>query len=320
LNIDCISGTLTFDGIDHCGDVVYEQVLLAIQEGSFTDISFVGYSMGGLVLRYCIGKMEANGVFDNIKPGQYISIATPHLGVRRPTGFVWNNAVSIFLGRSGRQFAKEDKFYDNEPLLMVLSDPRYCFYRGLSKFKLSLFANVIYDRSTQFTTSAIEYSNPFRKYARKVPDCDYPSVVCVDETAPFKARGWTRKEVIFATVFMSLLPITLPLWLILSSSFLGLNSVLSHLRAGKGADLTWFINSIKEEKPIMQVNHEQIPKSQHRRSYYRVFIIQNLNLLKWTKVYCHIDAPNSHAAIVQRRDGEAGKDVAKYLAHKVINK
>jgi len=51
-------------------------------------ISFVGHSFGGLVSRYAIGILYANKFFDNVKPMNFTTFATPHLGTRKPvTGF-----------------------------------------------------------------------------------------------------------------------------------------------------------------------------------------------------------------------------------------
>jgi Putative serine esterase (DUF676) len=63
-------------------------------------ISFVGHSFGGLVSRYAIGILFGQGFFDRIKPMNFTTFATPHLGVRRPPGdsgfvMVFDNAFNF---------------------------------------------------------------------------------------------------------------------------------------------------------------------------------------------------------------------------------
>ncbi len=43
-------------------------------------ISFVGYSLGGLICRYAVGHLAAVGYFDSVQPVNFITIASPHLG------------------------------------------------------------------------------------------------------------------------------------------------------------------------------------------------------------------------------------------------
>jgi hypothetical protein len=47
-------------------------------------ISFSGHSMGGLVARYAIGELYAKKFFDDIKPVNLATFATPHLGTTAP--------------------------------------------------------------------------------------------------------------------------------------------------------------------------------------------------------------------------------------------
>jgi hypothetical protein len=58
-------------------------------------ISFAGYSLGGLVSRYVIGLLYTRGFFDNVKPMNFTTFATPHLGIRKPlTGFSFGTAYN----------------------------------------------------------------------------------------------------------------------------------------------------------------------------------------------------------------------------------
>lgn len=53
LNIEESTGTLTYDGIDICGDRCIESIqkLVADTAEVIDKVSFIGYSLGGLILR-----------------------------------------------------------------------------------------------------------------------------------------------------------------------------------------------------------------------------------------------------------------------------
>ncbi len=66
------SGNFTYDGIETGGErvcVEIEEQLAAREEkgGKFAKLSIVGYSLGGLVARYAIGLLYANGVLDKLE-------------------------------------------------------------------------------------------------------------------------------------------------------------------------------------------------------------------------------------------------------------
>ncbi|ORE18828.1 DUF676-domain-containing protein [Rhizopus microsporus] len=91
-------------------------------------ISMIGYSLGGLILRYAIGVLGEKGVFEDVIPDYFITFATPHMGVRLPDkGFfskIFNFTTSKFISRSGEQLQLRDKFGKKEkPLIQTLSDP-----------------------------------------------------------------------------------------------------------------------------------------------------------------------------------------------------
>jgi hypothetical protein len=48
-----------------------------------THVSFLGYSLGGVITRYAVGVLEHAGAFESgrLIPVNFIAIASPHLGV-----------------------------------------------------------------------------------------------------------------------------------------------------------------------------------------------------------------------------------------------
>jgi hypothetical protein len=85
LNSDVNAGNRTYDGVDVCGTRLAQLVQERLQQEEeagrrVVKISFVGYSLGGLICRYAVGKLYAAGVFDSVQPMNFITVATPHLG------------------------------------------------------------------------------------------------------------------------------------------------------------------------------------------------------------------------------------------------
>jgi dienelactone hydrolase len=67
------SGNYTYDGVELGGERVtgeVEQTLERLEKSGqkIKKISFVGYSMGGLVARYAIGLLYKKGWFDKLEP------------------------------------------------------------------------------------------------------------------------------------------------------------------------------------------------------------------------------------------------------------
>ena len=170
------SDNYTYDGIDLGAERVTQEIETYIQDletdgKSVRKISITGYSLGGLVARYVIGLLYSRGYFNRIKPINFTTFATPHLGVRTPIlgiqSTIWNFLGSSTLSVSGRQLFLVDSFRDTrKPLISLLADPDTIFMRALKLFpNRSLYANCINDRSAPYYTTSISLSNPFADLA-----------------------------------------------------------------------------------------------------------------------------------------------------------
>ncbi|KAJ3158761.1 hypothetical protein HDU86_002441 [Geranomyces michiganensis] len=195
------SNTLTYDGVDVCGARLADAVIARLEDPELPKVnrlSFIGYSLGGLITRYAIGIIEARGLFDLITPANYISVAAPHAGAARPSTSVgdrvYNSGMSLVISATGRhmQVCDMDGEFPLEgsntpsvkrPLLDAMADPALPFYRGLARFSTrTLYANTINDRVVGFTTSSLETTNHFRKPgARWVVHPEYPSIITREE-------------------------------------------------------------------------------------------------------------------------------------------
>ncbi len=145
-------------------------------------LSFVGHSLGGIIIRYCIpflfskmqdktfslfSKLIPQHVTHNIIPVTYMSICTPHLGSRRPgTGNwkqkVWKQMVSLYInnliGKTGKQLYLEDE----EQILHQMSKPDSPFIEALLLFQHQTLVSVVHhDMIVPYTSSSIRHHNPY---------------------------------------------------------------------------------------------------------------------------------------------------------------
>lgn len=205
------SGHHTYDGIETGAERVVHEIeatikfLEAKNDLKITKISFTGYSLGGLVCRYAIGLLYANGWFDDgrLQAVNFCTFATPHLGARTPAlGYpasLFNAIGSRALSVSGQQLFLMDSFRDTgRPLLALLADPNSVFMRALHLFKnRSLYANIVNDRSVTYYTSAISRIDPFVDL-QAVKTCPLPGTegVILDPKEPFSVRPLSEVSVL----------------------------------------------------------------------------------------------------------------------------
>lgn len=161
----------TYDGLDYnlrrvIAEIFYEmETLLEKNNYKVTKISFVGYSLGGLIARYVVGLLYEMGFFEKVEPVFFTTFATPHVGVE----FFKNNFFDrtanrmgpYLFGKSGRQLFVAD----SEKVLVEMANPKGCFFRGLKLFQVHIaLANVFNDRTVAFYTSYIAEYAPFDQW------------------------------------------------------------------------------------------------------------------------------------------------------------
>ncbi|KAG0671866.1 hypothetical protein C6P45_004741 [Maudiozyma exigua] len=168
----------TFDGIEILGYRALLEICQFIRKHNnsndskkkqITKISIIGYSLGGLVSRFVIGKMftECAEYFEGIEPVLFLTVASPHLGIHffNPSSSIvraFLNPVlttlgSTALGKSGRELFIANRY---SSILVQLSEGE--FIDGLSKFKhRTVIANVKNDRTVAFYTAFITNHDPF---------------------------------------------------------------------------------------------------------------------------------------------------------------
>ena len=163
------SDTFTYDGIDLGAERVTQEIIEVLEEkdSKITKLSIVGYSLGGLIARYTIGLLYSKRWFERVKPINFTTFATPHLGVKTPLLGIryklFNLLGSRTLSTSGRQLFTVDSFRDTDrPILSILADPGSIFMLALAQFgHRVLYANIINDRSAPYYTTSISVTDPY---------------------------------------------------------------------------------------------------------------------------------------------------------------
>ena len=220
---------------------------LAKDGHNITKMSMVGYSLGGLIARYAIGLLDSKGIFDTIRPVNFTTFASPHLGVRTPRlGFgnqIWNGLGGRMLSTSGRQLFTIDSFRDTgRPLLSILADPQSIFISALAKFENRvLYCNSINDRSAVYYTTAISRTDPYVDIGKLnlnyVPG--YEPVV-LDSTQPYTIKPqpdtvptFTERAVTNTTSFVKRVPLYLALCIAipLGVTIFSISSVVQTIRS-----------------------------------------------------------------------------------------
>ncbi|KAF9164528.1 hypothetical protein BGX20_000917 [Mortierella sp. AD010] len=140
-----------------------------------TQFSYIGYSLGGLIGRFVVGLMDMEKFFDpveeggrGIEPFYFVTMATPHLGIRQPPKSTWskvyNYLSSRMLSRSGEQMHMIDDYVDRKPLLLVMTEPDSIFVKALQRFKRrAVYCNIKNDRSVPFWTASFSDADPFHE-------------------------------------------------------------------------------------------------------------------------------------------------------------
>lgn len=124
----------TKDGVRAGGERVAEEVRAVVQQHpSLQDISFVGNSLGGLYSRYALSLLwdpEAKTIA-GLRPVSFLTVATPHLGVRRFLAFPvprrLHFTAPLFLGQTGNDlFLRPTDPGETAPLLLRMTlDDKY---------------------------------------------------------------------------------------------------------------------------------------------------------------------------------------------------
>ncbi|KAK6874334.1 putative lipase ROG1 [Candida tropicalis] len=152
-------------GIKYLGSRVAEYIIDLITEndslndGKVEKISLIGHSLGGCVQTFAIAYLKINfpWFFDKIKPVNFITLASPLLGVvnENPKVVEWVLSAG-FVGKSGQELGLKVVENDSKPLLLLL--PTGPTHEVLKQFKRrTIYANAINDGIVPLRTSSLLY-------------------------------------------------------------------------------------------------------------------------------------------------------------------
>ncbi|KNC75119.1 hypothetical protein SARC_12347 [Sphaeroforma arctica JP610] len=101
----------THDGVDVCGRRLADEIRSTIKANpSLTHISLCGLSLGGLIIRYTCGELyeSESGTIGGLIPLNFVSFASPHLGVRKTLPGFMGVLGGFIVGNSYHQMTLAD--------------------------------------------------------------------------------------------------------------------------------------------------------------------------------------------------------------------
>jgi Putative serine esterase (DUF676) len=310
------------------------------------DISFVAHSLGGLIARACIGWLHAHNLFAcqkfsnsssaagekermkfgawKFRPICYVSVATPHLGVRR-VGFIWHAAkqflqfywfgrtifelllldadtdvaVQNAVRRLGARHARERELLDavrghrRLPLLFVMSEPGTPFFDGLALFeRRTLVAAVKFDMQVPYPSCALVEHN---RYYVDDPKRQLDGSVAVQGFEAPLAEYLEKRALIDRRISAS------------SEAMPSSSSSSSSSRVDALNDNAWQLSS---DWPF----HEML---------YHPAMMRNLSTLAWRRIDVALDSLFSHDLLVAKPSlpfysTERGKRICSLVANIVL--
>ncbi|KAG0200582.1 hypothetical protein BGX28_006406 [Mortierella sp. GBA30] len=255
-----------------------------------TQLSYLGYSLGGLMGRFAMGLLEMEKFFDpveqggrGIEPVYFVTMATPHLGIRKPSESSWskvfNYLSSTMLSRTGEQLQLIDDYIDGKPILLVMSEPEGVFVKALARFKRrALYCNIRNDRSVPFWTASFSDADPFSElesmeiqynsgYSSLIESFEHQDLETVArlqkereeflKAASFSERTSQRLASIpwKRYAFFGILgPILIPAWIVFASTTISYQGMSSRRRTKDMIKENEPLNRIREQASTVHVN------------------------------------------------------------------
>ncbi|KAK4271692.1 hypothetical protein QN277_020344 [Acacia crassicarpa] len=224
----CNTYSKTLAGIDEAGKQLADEVMQIVgNTESLKKISFLAHSLGGLFARSAIAVLysyhtcntdqpskncmiensertsfSTGGVIAGLKPINFITLATPHLGVRgkKQLPFLFGFSIleklapplaPLLYGRTGSQLFLTDGKPNKPPLLLRMASDceDEMFISALGAFRSRVvYANVSYDHLVGWRTSSIRRETEIRKAPNQSID-GYEHVVNAEYCPPVPSDG-----------------------------------------------------------------------------------------------------------------------------------
>lgn len=341
----------TYHGIDQCGRRLHTEVLNCIGDynalhapDNISSISFIGYSAGGLIARYCVGLLHAEGFFDKVTPTHFVTIATPHMGIRwtsrRVSGRLFNffadQIVNLYAGRTGLQLALADATEScRVPLLLEMMTPGSIYFEAWKLFHFRyVYSNASNDNIVPYCTSSLSTHNKWRSGGGRGGNSKLTSDGHSDENVSLldlqkykhlldcvRVDG-DRTEIVLSKppeCSMSDLLCFALLALVFSPLFL-LHAllVMLPLRIVSLCSPPSPPSSDTRTQPICQVASDSLPIAPCRDQC-PWLILQHARTIPVYRVSVHIQGIHTHALIICRHShNPAGAEVIRHLVEEVL--
>ncbi|KAJ3069866.1 hypothetical protein HDU98_007077 [Podochytrium sp. JEL0797] len=343
LNCNLNTGTNSYGGVDGCGAQLAEQLFTRLADETkptVTHISFIGYSFGGLVIRYVVGVLFARGLLrsekdaapaDDSRPSLianlFVTFASPHLGARRTTpesafNPVFNHGAGIFTAKTGRQMMGVDRTeVQGRKTVDVLADPGLPFWQGLAKFKRRiLYANLQNDPLVSHRTASISpltepSPKPILKQLTPVSE-KYPSLVVFDplsppsldplleEPEPVKSLREKIAIPLFFSVFICIALVALGGRRLFWNGISAVRGVKRMIGSGAREEVKWNdVHGLHSFAWVPQGGSEGEGDVDTER-----YAFEKLNELEWERVHVRSEFRRAHATIVRRSEGFKGNE------------
>jgi pimeloyl-ACP methyl ester carboxylesterase len=153
----------TYDGIEKGAIRIWREVMATVSPlgDDVKAISLVGHSLGGLYARFLARLLDDSFLFERAEPRFFVTLASPHLSVRRPINGPVNFAfqkVAAVACKTSQELCMEDD--PVKPILFRMTEDS--FVNVLRKFKRRiLYSNVSNDFQVHFSTASISMKNPY---------------------------------------------------------------------------------------------------------------------------------------------------------------
>lgn len=167
----------TLDGIENASMRIWKELMSYYNHSplNIRAISLVGHSLGGLYARFVSRLLYDCDFFKVVEPRCFVTLASPHLSVRRPLAQSPFNlafqTVAQRVCRSTRELCLED----DAQLLYKMTDPHYM--TALAMFnKRVAYANVVHDFQVLYSTASISVRSPYANHEHRAASQDFPSI------------------------------------------------------------------------------------------------------------------------------------------------
>lgn len=188
----------TEKGVKHMGTRLGKYIAEELYEESIQKISFIAHSLGGLVQSFAISYIAVKypWFFQRVRPANFISIASPFLGVVTDNPTYINLLLSFgVIGKSGQDLSLEKEPHHGVPLLYLLSgDP---FKSILTKFKRrTLYMNAVNDGIVPLYTASMLFLD-YEEVLKKLRELeDNQSTLQADSAGVIRQDDFVGKHLI----------------------------------------------------------------------------------------------------------------------------